>query len=1662
METQKNYYLVFARKLLNTALRSFLIQSSRLRRDSLESKTPGCAVHADRSQALSLEVFVAKTSSKQVSCRHYLLLFLVIWTFALHAQSGNLLQNSRFENGQNNWSGWGSAVFVDCEWVQSGNSAARFQVRGNLEQWPVALEAGKTYRLSAWIRINSMSGDDWGGIRFSAIEADWSEWYSSDFYHPGNRQIGQWFNEVISFTPNSEQVRIQIGFFGGQDWEVDFSFDNLVLIDQNEINEPPMIEQVNLNALSGNAPFELIGEIIATDPDGVIQNYNVDTGDGAVFTGSPDFSHTYRRPGNYPLHITVVDDRGATDSRIFNIEVTGGLAHRIVISSPPTDATSMFDATEEWIDISGEVFGGNNQVFWINNKTMQSGVVLSQNSAFTVSGIRLSYGINIIHVQSSDGMGGFVKDEIRINYVPQGYSGPEVMNMQLSSHNVRQYERVDIRFDLNTIADNPFFPYEEMIAPGLNPGSGVSVDVVFFNGSTTLVQPAFYYQDYHRKGNHLVPSAEFHWQVRMAFKEPGTWSSTIHTQDSGGSRSFAGPSIHVIPDSLAKGYINVSDADDRYFEYDNGELFYPLGFGTNPSSPSEMELETDTWRENGLNFSRFWLSSQSPFSDSWSSWATHHPMENNGYMPPPLLTGSQKYGNGQFSYRIASPPMDNENTPAIFRGFWDGPIQVEENTSYLLTARVKTVNVEGAGGLVLKYGGWLGQEVVQAGVGEVISPYMRGDNDWTYLTAVINTDPGQHVLQYIYLVLEECMGEAFLDQMTLQEMNPDGSLKANILSKWNANTHLYLDPIKSKEADFLIGQAHEKDIHYKIVIHEKNDFISNSIDQAGFVSRTHGNFDQPDGSVLRRLYEYYWRHLIARWGYATSVHSWELVNEGAPRSYFNLTNHLSDYFRTNSPYHRMVTTSFWSNWEPEYWAESNADYADIHAYIMTTGWIDTITIDGVFYNREDLKNDAAAAVYAYSVTVGTDPQRTKPVVWGETDLDMPGSQDPDPMLALDTAGLWLHNFIWGHINHGGVSALIWNGDNIRNHKLEYRFAPYTAFMKGIDLHRGNYKVIDAISDNEQLRTWGQIRMDGRAAHFWIQNRRNTWRRVLEHGTPEPQSGMIQITGLSPGTTILEYWEPWSGNTNPLRIDTMEILPDGILDIPIENLVRDVAFKIYNIDKIEDPQAITDWPQYQQNSQRHGRSDVSVAPPYRPRWIWAGPDLTLRNMESESAWSDDLTSRPGYSFPIPDVVGFTISGSVQPVIKGERLYFATMEGDAYALDVNDGTTLWSARMDAACIMSAAVLDDKAIFVGVDGQVCAFDTLSGERMWSIDTRGSITVAPLVVNNLVIIANHKGSVLSINTEGAVLWESKLRVPIVGGIAASESLVYIPAEDMVVYALDINTGTIQALQKVIGQSFRLCHPVLFNGTLYVTSVTIPKTGSEYIMDEVVADANNLEEEEEFIKRWLQGDDNNGRWPYASQDWQHIFALDANTLENRFLIPAGPVDGVGYPAPSPVIDNEDRILRWWKTKFPYITTEAPIFGTNFTIDIAGINPQTGHRIIIDNGKLANIWQIETDNLYGLSVGGDYLWMRQNFRGTHALNLKTSDYEAVQVTTCQNDGGDFSQSHFCYRQTNLQDFYFDVPYIITQQRTAGRMAPALAGKYVFISEEFGIVAIESY
>lgn len=487
----------------------------------------------------------------------------------------------------------------------------------------------------------------------------------------------------------------------------------------------------------------------------------------------------------------------------------------------------------------------------------------------------------------------------------------------------------------------------------------------------------------------------------------------------------------------------------------------------------------------------------------------------------------------------------------------------------------------------------------------------------------------------------------------------------------------------------------------------------------------------------------------------------------------------------------------------------------------------------------------------------------------------------------------------------------------------------------------------------------------------------------------------------------------------------------------------------------------DWPQLQGDAGRTGRTSDSVAPPYRARWVWLGPGHTLRNKDSVPGGTDDLQSRDGYSFPgWPASVGFTLADSVQPVLAAGRLYVASMEGVAYAVDANDGSTLWTNRVDGGSVAAAAVVGDRAIFVSVPGVVLAMQTNSGSLAWSFDTGKAITAAPCVVGGTVLVATHGGFVLALDgSSGSLLWRSpKLPAPIYGGIASDGTNAFVGAENLVLYSLSHSNGTVQASHALRGQSFRMLWPVAFGNRVWASTVMTPIIGSEYVGETnsgswLFHDGTSLTNEEANLLRWLSGDTNGGRWPEASPDWQHLFVMNVPDLGEPFTVPAGPCDGVGAPAHPVVVDNQGRVLTYFKTAFPKLTTaNGAVFGTHFTIDIAAVNPTTGRRAPIDNGHLANIWPWETDNLYGLCVAGTQLWLRQNFRGTMVLDLATSSYRGVSAAVRHHDGGTFNWDVVYQDQ--------DPPVTTPQAPLLGRTAPIVVGNRVYQAENFGLTCIE--
>ena len=479
----------------------------------------------------------------------------------------------------------------------------------------------------------------------------------------------------------------------------------------------------------------------------------------------------------------------------------------------------------------------------------------------------------------------------------------------------------------------------------------------------------------------------------------------------------------------------------------------------------------------------------------------------------------------------------------------------------------------------------------------------------------------------------------------------------------------------------------------------------------------------------------------------------------------------------------------------------------------------------------------------------------------------------------------------------------------------------------------------------------------------------------------------------------------------------------------------------------------DWPQFQQNAQRHGRSVDGPDGPFRPRWIWFGPDNVQRNKNSNASWKDDLDGRDGHSLDLPKTTTMTFSEGMQPVHADGVLYALDQEGQAYAINMDDGATKWVGKNPGGSLGSPAVVGKVLVCASITGRVTGLNLVDGKEAWAVETGRSIGCSPAAVGETVYVANHGGYVYSINApDGQVNWKVRLSAPAIGGIAADEKGPYLGVEDMYFYALDAKDGKVRARKQLIGQSYNLVWPVVFNDKAMIQTAGAVCTGSEGVMDDVLRTGQNPQEEDKNILRWLGGDSNNGQWKFPGAQWRHFFALNTADLSEPYIVANGPIEGCGTPANPPCVDNQGRLLMWWRTKFPTLTSPKGGFGTSFGLDISALDPATGKRVAIDNGKFSGQGG-EVDNLFALSVGGDIVFLRQRFRGTNAVDLKKSIHYCVQVESRSRDGGSW--------QADLSYVASGNPGIQTPTSPAStRTAPSISSKMFFFAEGYCISAME--
>ena len=538
------------------------------------------------------------------------------------------------------------------------------------------------------------------------------------------------------------------------------------------------------------------------------------------------------------------------------------------------------------------------------------------------------------------------------------------------------YDKFEVQFKVRTTATQLDLPFDAKPPPGVLPGTGISVDGLFSrdNWATTVVQPAFLYQAYTHTlrpaGNelldHRVPNGGPRWMVRFAPQQAGIWMFKLRATDAGGSSivnagsfTVAGPSRNL---NRQRGFLRVSQTDRRYFEFQDGSPFIGVGFNSAFDDSAEAGRRLQTYAQNKINLLRVWLSGAGINGSHWTSWAYHGASVN--YLPATHLDVDTTFNGADVSLRL------DREVPCLFTDFWQGRVPVQPNTAYSVSARVRMEGVEGVegvedvegvegvenagGGFAVKQGGWLDETCTDPAVGNVIIQPRSGSTGWITLTGTYQNGNADW-LGYLYLALQNSgkqkniQGQVFVDEVRMwRQDDPD---RVNILREPNANSHEYFDPLNAAVWDDIVTSAEKTGVYLKLVIDEKNEWIRNHLGPDGQMIRpadmaasedtsNNDNFYAAPNTKVRWLMQAWWRYLIARWGYSTAIHSFELLNEGDPYNgqHYDLANAFARYMHQNDPARHMVTTSFWHSFPgSEFWAASEMDYADLHAYI-STGW----------------------------------------------------------------------------------------------------------------------------------------------------------------------------------------------------------------------------------------------------------------------------------------------------------------------------------------------------------------------------------------------------------------------------------------------------------------------------------------------------------------------------------------------------------------------------------------------------------------------------------------------------------------------------------------------------------------------------------------------------
>ncbi|MCL4201868.1 MAG: DUF5060 domain-containing protein [Pirellulaceae bacterium] len=674
---------------------------------------------------------------------------------------------------------------------------------------------------------------------------------------------------------------------------------------------------------------------------------------------------------------------------------------------------------------------------------------------------------------------------------------------------IGKYQRIEFEIETDAQYENAFDPGE------------VDMQLILKTpGGRELRLPAFFMQpcqrvDRPRSGRPaawLYPAGPPGWRARFAPSEVGDYSVLAECKDRRGTHRSPPANFACTP-SDNKGFVRVSRSDPRYFEFSEGQPFFPIGqnlafvgesqFVTPPRVPEIFQQLS----ANGANYLRIWTcchdwalaieARKSAWSRSWS-----------GKPPFAPLPGDE--ASGRQCLRIeagdrGSLPVSPSHSVALL-----------PRTEYALTGRVRM-----DAGARLQ---------VTVGSDEWAQPLASADPEaWQPLELRFTTDDGEYWLGRTTIRVTG-QGAAWIDGLSLKEAagGPELLWEAAV----NRAERGFYNPIDCRLLDDLVESAEQHGLYLQLCLITRDVYMRDLRDENSSEYRRAIN----DAKNLLR-------YAVARWGCSTSVAVWEYFNEmdpGLPLDRFY--RDVGQYLEQTDVYGHLRSTSTWNRSAGDC-RHPQLDVADVHFYLRPVEprpYADEV--EAVLGNAAWLREHASA----------------KPALIGEFGLADPQWR-PTKEMRESPEILDFHHAIWASALSGtSGTALFWWWDRLdpRNHYPHYR--PLADFVADIPWTTANLRKISATISGTEVRLAG-LQGDDRA-YFWLFDPAASWEHVVirnhQPGTISDQR--IDVDGLQPGAYRVEWWDTRTGEI--VRRDRVA-LDQPVLRLAVPRWQRDLAGKV---------------------------------------------------------------------------------------------------------------------------------------------------------------------------------------------------------------------------------------------------------------------------------------------------------------------------------------------------------------------------------------------------------------------------------------------------------------------------------------------------------------------